>query len=585
MHQRTQWVGRSVHVGILLISLAEVCLGQKPADTIFHNGDFYTVNPKQPRAQAIATRDGRIIAVGANQKVLSMAIDDTRLVDLQGAFVVPGFIDTHVHFASAVRFHEFNLMKTTNQSEFAERVTVLANTLPTGKWITGGYWGAYEQWKLGSTGGGSGKSFVPDMARIEFVTRQHPLFIRKFDDSEFAANRAGLAAAGIDPDHPQQRENVEFIYDNDRFSGRMRGNGVPRLFEQVIPKRQSYERRMQQTRNGLKMAARYGVTSVSDMSDDQQLDIYQELRQRGELSLRIHFRYELDRWQELAQRGIKIGSGDEWIRLGGLKGYVDGIMGTSSARFYEPYATDPSNRGQWRTMMKNRRGQYAPEQFLGYMLGADKAGLQITVHAIGDEANHLLLDFVETMIAKNGRRDRRFRLVHAQVIGNEDFPRLGELDVIAEVQPFHLSDDMRWMELRIGRERSRGAYAFERIKDSGAMLCFGSDWPGTSAAEYPINPLLAIYAAVTRQTINGTPIDGWFPDERLDIETAIRAHTLNAAYASFEEDIKGSIEVGKLADLAVLSNNILEVEPTQLLQTKFLHTVVNGQIVYSFKQQ
>jgi hypothetical protein len=296
--------------------------------------------------------------------------------------------------------------------------------------------------------------------------------------------------------------------------------------------------------------------------------------------VRIHFRRGLDRWQELSNRGLKIGSGDEWIRLGALKGHIDGIMGTSSARFFQPYSHEANNRGRWRPLMVNEKGEFVEGKFLGYMLAADRAGLQLTVHAIGDEANHLLLNYLEKLNQLNGKRDRRFRLVHAQVIAPQDFKRLGQLGIVAEVQPFHLSDDMRWMEERIGSERCKGAYAFKSIQRSGAVLSFGTDWPGTSASEYPINPMLGLYAAVTRQTIKGTPEGGWFPDERISIEDAIRAYTYNTAYANFEEKIKGSIEVGKLADLAVLSKNLLRIPPQELLKAEVIYTVVNGRVVY-----
>jgi predicted amidohydrolase YtcJ len=324
---------------------------------------------------------------------------------------------------------------------------------------------------------------------------------------------------------------------------------------------------------------------VSDMSDDTQLDIYRELHSKGELTVRVHFRPGLDRWKEMAEKGIKVGSGDEWIRLGALKGHIDGIMGTSTARFFQPYLTDPNNRGRWRPLMVNDKGEFVEGKFLGYMLDADRAGLQITVHAIGDEANSVLLNYLEEIDRRNGKRDRRFRLVHAQVLAPQDFKRLGQLGIIAEVQPFHLSDDMRWMEERIGSERSKGAYAFKSIHASGAMLCFGTDWPGTSASEYPINPLLGLYAAVTRQTTSGKPDAGWFPDERINIRDAIKAYTYNTAYANFEEKIKGSIEVGKFADLTVLSKNLLQVPPKELLTTEVVYTIVNGKIVYRKNQK
>lgn len=230
--------------------------------------------------------------------------------------------------------------------------------------------------------------------------------------------------------------------------------------------------------------------------------------------------------------------------------------------------------------MVDDKGNFVEGKFLKYMLDADSAGLQLTVHAIGDEANGLLLDYLEELDRQNGKRDRRFRLVHAQVVAFKDFKRLGRLGIVAEVQPFHLSDDMRWMEERIGRERCKTAYAFKSIQQSGAILCFGTDWPGTSASEYPINPMLGLYAAVTRQTLSGQPAAGWFPEQRISIEDAIRAYTYNTAYANFEEKLKGSIQAGKLADIVVLSKNLLRVAPKEFLSTEVLYTIVGGHIVY-----
>jgi predicted amidohydrolase YtcJ len=568
--------------GFLLPAVFTVALGQTPseADLILHNGIVWTVDGKDSTAQAVAIKDGKFVVVGSNQSALKLRAPRTRVIDLQGRFVTPGFNDNHVHFASAAQFLEFNIMAVSSQSEFVARLYRLTSRLPKGEWIVGGFWGAYDQWDAGSAGGRRREPFEPDMLFVRAMTASHPVFIRKFDDSQFAANSVALQAAGINPRNPSAPD-VEFLKDaQGRFTGHMRGKGVTRLFNAVVPRNFSRERRIQQTKNALAEIRRFGVTNVSDMSDDTQLDIYRELHSKGELTVRVHFRPGLDRWKELSEKGIKVGSGDEWIRLGALKGHIDGIMGTSSARFFQPYTNNPNNRGRWRPLMVNDKGEFVEGKFLGYMLDADKAGLQITVHAIGDEANSVLLDYLEELDRRNGKKDRRFRLVHAQVLAPKDFQRLGPLRIVAEVQPFHLSDDMRWMEERIGAGRSKGAYAFKSIQDAGAILSFGTDWPGTSASEYPINPLLGLFAAVTRQTTSGQPPAGWFPDERISIRDAIKAYTYNTAYANFEEQIKGSIEVGKFADLTVLSRNLLQIPPQEILTTEVVYTIVNGKVVY-----
>ena len=552
-----------------------------PADLILHNGVVWTVDSKSSTAQAVAIKDGKFVVVGSNADALKLRGPSTRVIDLRGRLVVPGFNDNHVHFASAAQFLEFNIMRASSQDQFVARVKEVIARLPKGEWIVGGYWGAYDEWAAGSAGNQRREPFAPDMSLVNEVTNDYPMFIRKFDDSQFAANQAAFRALKLDLNNPQAPD-VEFLKDSQgRPNGHMRGKGVTRLFASVIPRTFSRERRVQQTKNALAEIRKHGVTNVSDMSDDVQLDIYRELHRTGELTVRVHFRPGLDRWKDLADKGIRVGSGDDWIRLGALKGHIDGIMGTSSARFFQPYSNAPNNRGRWRPLMVNDKGEFVEGKFLGYMLDADRAGLQLTVHAIGDEANNVLLNYLEELNKQNGKRDRRFRLVHAQVLAPDDFKRLGQLGVVAEVQPFHLSDDMRWMEERIGAQRTKGAYAFKSIQASGAVLSFGTDWPGTSASEYPINPMLGLYAAVTRQTVTGKPAEGWFPSERITIAEAIKAYTYNTAYANFEETTKGSIEVGKLADLTVLSKNLLKVAPKEYLNTDIIYTIVDGKIVYS----
>ena len=567
---------------ILLLILFAGCESESPdfADLVLTNATIWTVDDEMPEAEAVAIRSNEIMAIGSADEISELVTHNTEVIDLDGAFVLPGFNDNHVHFANAARFLEFNIMRTSTQGEFVERIENVVSRLDEDEWILGGFWGAYDDWEFGSPGAGGGERFTPEMSLVEEITENHPIFIQRFDRSEYAVNRRAMSEAGLDPDNPEADE-VEFERDDDgNPTGIVKGERVTEFFGEFTPDDFSYDRRVQQTKNALAEIRKYGVTNVSDMSDDTQVEIYEMLRDEGELTSRIHYRYHLERWEELAERGIEIGSGDEWIRLGSLKGHIDGIMGNSTARFFEPYDHMPDERGSWRRLMVDEAGEYDPERFYSYMQQADEAGLQLTIHAIGDEANHLLLNMLERLIEENGEKDRRFRLVHAQVMQDEDIERLGELDVIAEVQPIHASDDMRWMEERIGSERSEGAYAFNSILESGAMLSFGTDWPGTAAAEYHISPMYGLYAAITRKTMTGEPEDGWFPEERISMEEAIRAYTLNTAYANFEDDIKGSITPGKLADITVLDQNLFEVDPMNLPDVEVLYTIVDGDIVY-----
>ena len=567
---------------ILLLILFAGCESESPdfADLVLTNATIWTVDDEMPEAEAVAIRGNEIMAIGSADEISELVTHNTEVIDLDGAFVLPGFNDNHVHFANAARFLEFNIMRTSTQDEFVERIENVVSRLDEDEWILGGFWGAYDDWEFGSPGAGGGERFTPQMSLVEEITENHPIFIQRFDRSEYAVNRRALTEAGLDPDNPEA-DGIEFERDDDgNPTGIVKGDRVAEFFSEFIPDDFSFDRRVQQTVNALAEIRKYGVTNVSDMSNDTQVEIYEMLRDEGELTSRIHYRYHLERWEELAESGIEIGSGDEWIRLGSLKGHIDGIMGNSTARFFEPYDHMPDERGSWRRLMVDENGEYDPERFYSYMQQADEAGLQLTIHAIGDEANHLLLNMLERLIEENGEKDRRFRLVHAQVMQDEDIERLGELDVIAEVQPIHASDDMRWMEERIGSERSEGAYAFNSILESGAMLSFGTDWPGTAAAEYHISPMYGLYAAITRKTMTGEPEGGWFPEERISMEEAIRAYTLNTAYANFENDIKGSITPGKLADITVLDQNLFEVDPMNLPDVEVLYTIVDGDIVY-----
>ena len=563
---------------LLIVFLS--CDDDQKATLILSNAEVWTVDENNPRAEAVAILDNEIIAVGSEGEVMVHAGSNTRILDLNGAFVLPGFNDNHVHFASAARFLEFNIMRASSQEEFVNRVEDVVSRLDEGEWILGGLWGAYDEWEFGSAGGDSGEKFTPDISLVEEITSGYPLFIQRFDRSEYAVNRKAMELAGLDPDDPRA---AGLTFDSEEYGTPtciVRGERVAEFFTVFIPDDFSYDRRVRMTKNALDEIRKHGVTNISDMSDDTQVEIYKELHEAGELTTRIHYRYHLERWEELAGQGIRIGSGDPWIRFGSLKGHIDGIMGNSTARFFKPYDHKPDERGSWRRLMVDEEGNYDPERFFGFMKNADSAGLQLTVHAIGDEANHLLLNMLERLNGENGNKDRRFRLVHAQVMQPEDFNRLGELDVVAEVQPFHASDDMRWMEERIGSDRARYAYAFKSIPEGGAVLSFGTDWPGTAAAEYPINPMYGLYAATTRKTLTGEPEGGWFPGEIISIEEAIRAYTLNTAYANFEEDIKGSITPGKLADITVLDKNLLEIDPMELPEVNTLYTIVDGRIVY-----
>jgi predicted amidohydrolase YtcJ len=575
--------------------------GAQTADLLLVNGRVYTADPARPWVEAVAIQGDRITAVGAATELRRLAGPKTRLLDLRGAFVSPGFNDAHVHIDSTgALLTGANLLDVHDRERFVERIQAATERLPKGSWITRGDWGAYEQWGAGSAGGSAGSAsapFMPDRSYVDPVTPDHPVFVNRFDRSAYFANSLALRAAGID-ETTEPPPGGEIARDaKGRLTGVLRGAAADLVAKAVPPI--SLEQRLAQVRAVLREAREGGVTTMQDLTTAPQLAAYQELRRRGELTARIMLRPQLWEVSHVAALGMSRGFGDEWLRLIGFKAWVDGIMGNSGALFFEPYAHDPGNKGYARHIMFPEGAEGAAlrmtpaQRYTDFGQGnleklieqAADAGLPPHVHAIGDKANRILLDVYERVLTRRQMvdGDHRWRVIHAQVVHPDDFARFGKLKLVAEVNPYHVSDDMRWMEERIGKQRNEGAYAFRKLKDAGAVLVFGSDSPGTNAARYFLSPVYGLYAAVTRQTLKGEPAGGWFPDQRLTIEEAIDAYTRAPAWASFEEGIKGQLAPGRLADLAVFDTNLVEAarsDPQALLRAKVRYTIVGGHVVY-----
>ncbi len=591
-----------------LLTLLTAPVMAQEADLVLRNGVIWTVDDDNPRAEAMASAGDRILYVGSNSGVERFIGGDTEVVDLAGNFVTPGFYDNHVHFESTGRLlYGLNLLDVSDEKSFVARIRDVDERYAPGTWIVGGDWSAYETWAEGDVAEAGrevnpddlyGNLFLPNKGMIDGFTRERPVLVRRFDRKVYMANSAALEQAGIrkgaaDPEGIAVERNDDGEPTGALFnpvSGAVEStvlvqDNVRELFATIIPA-PTRAQRIAETREAWKKMASVGLTSYCDITSNPiYVDIYREMREEDLMTARVRYRPPLDKWNYMAGLGIQIGFGDEWIRFGAVKAWIDGIMGNSSARFYEPYTHNPASRGIWRDIMfPFERSPEKPEEMQSRLerlaLEADAANIQLTVHAIGDEANGYLMDMLERIIAKNGEKDRRFRLVHAQIMTDRDIKRGGEMKIVAEVQPYHTSDDMRWMEERIGRERSRGAYAFRRLWDSGATVSFGSDSPGTNASRYYLNPMLGLYAAVTRKTLSGQPEGGWFPQEKITIEQAIKAYTLNTAYAGFEEHLKGSLEAGKLMDFVVLSDNLLTMDPDDIKDVTVLTTVVGGKVVY-----
>jgi predicted amidohydrolase YtcJ len=595
---------KSLVTSSLLIGLAAAASGAAPADLILTNGRIYTEDANQPWAEAIAITGARILAVGDAASVMATASADTRVIDLEGAFASPGFNDAHVHMDSTgMLLTGVNLLDVHEPAAFVERIRGATERLPEGSWIVRGDWGAYERWGQGSAGEAdslanvSGGPFTPDRNMIDAATPDHPVLVSRFNRSMHLANSLALELAGIDEDTPEPAGGEIARDETGRLTGILRGTAVD-IVRNVIPP-MPFEQRLVGVRAVLKEAREAGVTTIQDLTDAEQMRAYQHLKANGELTARIMVRPNIFQGGHVAALGLTRGFGDEWLKIIGYKGWVDGIMGNSSAMFFKPYDHDPVNRGILRPPMlpeaeegaafsmaeNDHYTRWGPGNMEQLIDAWAETGVPAHIHAIGDLGNRILLDMFERVLTRRNMvdADHRWRVIHAQVVRDEDITRFGELNLVAEVNPYHVSDDMRWMEERIGAKRSEGAYAFRKLKDAGAVLIFGSDSPGTNAARYYLSPLYGLYAAVSRQTLGGEPADGWFPGQRLTIEEAIDAYTRAPAWACFEEDSKGTLTPGKLADIVVFDTDLVEVgrsRPAALLEAKVLYTLVGGRIVH-----
>ena len=520
-------------------------------ETIYTNASIWTGVPNASRAQALAVRNGEIVAVGSNAEVVKLRSESTAVVDLNGAFVVPGFMDSHTHFMSAgFQLASVDLRDAKSPAEFSQRIADFAKNLPEGRWLTGGDWD-HEMW------GGE----LPQRAWIDQLTPHHPVFVNRLDGHMALANSKTLQLAGIDRNTPDP-EGGTIVRDpqTKEPTGILKDEAMSLVYR-IMPEASEAEQDEAFARASAHALAR-GVTQVHDMGSWSDLATYRRAQERGDLKLRIYSVVPLSTWAKLADYVQQNGRGDEWLRWGGLKGFVDGSLGSTTAWFYQPYEDAPETSGLMTTDTTALRQ---------WIIAADSGGLHVVVHAIGERANDWLLNVYAAAANKNGACDRRFRIEHAQHLTRAAISRFAALGVIASMQPYHAIDDGRWAVKRIGTERIKTTYAFRSLLDSKAALAFGSDW--TVA---PIEPLLGIYAAVTRRTTDGANPNGWVPEEKITVEEALRAYTAGDAYAGFQENRLGTLEPKKLADFVVLSEDLFASDPVNIPNVRVLRTVVGG---------
>ncbi|MFO7866293.1 MAG: amidohydrolase [Candidatus Aminicenantes bacterium] len=526
---------------------------------VMKNGRIWTADPQRPWAEAVAVSGETILAAGSNEEAERQAGDSARIKDLEGAFVCPGFIDSHTHFVDgALTLSGIQLRDADSKEEFIRRFQRMAGKIQPGEWILHGDWDHQN----------FDPPRLPSREWIDPFTPDNPVCVTRLDKHMVLVNSVALKIAGIGRRTPDPEGGV---IDRDPRSGEPTGilkDGAMPLVFQHIPD-PTLEERMKAVCTGLKHAHSLGLTSMHDMSGIPDFKVFQELEKKNRLSGRFCVYLPISQIDSVMEFVKASGPGTNRLKFGGLKGFADGSLGSFTALFFDSYTGRPGSRGIM-----------APDMFpegsmQERLLEADRAGIQAAVHAIGDKANHIILNMFEHIMQSGGKRDRRWRIEHAQHLIPEDIPRFGKLNVIPSVQPYHAIDDGRWAESKIGPLRSKTSFAFGSLFRSGAAPAFGSDW---SVA--PLDPLAGIYAAAARKTLDGKNPGGWIPEEIISLEEALKAYTLHAAYAEFAEDTKGSITPGKLADLVVLDQDVFSVPPGDIRSVNVVMTMCGGEVVY-----
>ena len=528
------------------------------ADLVVTHGNVWTGETSRPSAAAIAIIGDRIVDVGTVEEIERWRGASTTVVDAGGRRVVPGFNDAHVHFVSGgTQIDSVDLKDADSEAEFARRIGERARSHP-GQWILGGD-GDDQRWS---------PPRLPTRDDVDDRTNGTPVFVNRYDGHMALANSAALGRAGVTertPDPP----GGEIVRDARGLPTGVLKDAAMDLVRKVIPP-MTADQRLRAVKRALEHAASLGVTSVQDMNpSEEDIAVYADLANRGELTARIYAAPLETGWYDQAKLGIRRAFGSPWLRLGAVKGFADGSLGSTTAYFFQPYADAPGTRGLLSDEMQD------VAQMRNRLMAADHAGLQLCIHAIGDAAISQVLDIFGAIVKANGARDRRFRIEHAQHIAPKDFDRFAELDAIASVQPYHAIDDGRWAERRIGPERIRTTYAFRSLLDRRVRLALGTDWDVA-----PLNPMLTIYAAATRATLDGRNPNGWVPEQKITVPEAVAAYTKGSAFAEFQENEKGTIARGKLADLVVLSDDIFAVAPAAIKDVKVLTTIAGGRVVH-----
>ena len=529
-----------------------------PVTLAIVNARVWTGDARKPWADGIAIAGEQIAAVGSSAEVRKLCTTSTRVVDAKGQMVAPGFIDSHVHFLQGgLALGAVQLRDAATRDEFVRRIAQFASSQANGAWIERGDWD-HELW------GGE----LPTRDWIDAVTLNNPVWINRLDGHSALANSVALAQANITRDTPDVDGGTIVRDQYGEPTGVLKDNAMA-LVADVIPALTNGAWDYALT-SAMRYVAAQGVTSVHNMGTWEELAVFQRAHAAGSLATRMYAAVPLPSWNRLRDEIAHSGRGDNWLKIGALKAFVDGSLGSHTAAMFDAFDDDPDNTG----LLVN-----SVEELYEWTRDADAAGLQVIVHAIGDRANRIQLDVFERVAKENGQRDRRFRIEHAQHLAEVDVERFAKLEVIASVQPYHAIDDGRWAERVIGKERAKLTYAFNSLQKSGATLAFGSDW-----FVAPPKPLLGIYAAVTRRTLDGKKPEGWVPEQKITVEQALRAYTMGAATSGFQDQQIGSLAVGKLADVVIIDQDITRIQPEEIWDARVMMTVVGGEIVFDANQ-
>ncbi len=529
------------------------------ADLIVTNARVWTVDPQRPEAEALAILGERLVAVGNRAEVEAWRGPSTEVIDAGGRRVLPGFNDAHVHFVDgSAKLSRVDLKDARSPEEFTRRIAAAARALPKGQWVLGGNWD--DQ--------GLAPPRLPARGWMDATTPDHPVWVDRYDGHMAVANSLALKLAGVTA-ATKAPPGGEIVRDARGEPTGLLKDAAMGFVSRVVPPLTA-EARLGVIRQGLKHAAALGVTSVQDMNPAyEDVAAYADLLERGELTARIYAAPLETQWEDQAKLGLRRAFGSPWLRLGALKGYADGSLGSTTAYFFEAYTDAPGTHGLLSDEMLPLEG------IRERLVKADAASLQLCVHAIGDRGIAMTLDLFEDVLKANGPRDRRLRIEHAQHVAPADFARFARLGVIASVQPYHAIDDGRWADARIGPERSKTTYAFRSFLDHGVRLALGTDW-----FVAPLNPMETLYAAVTRATLDGKRPGGWVPEQKITLAEAVAAYTAGSAYAEFQEKAKGTLTPGKLADLVILGQDVLAVPPAAIKDVVVETTIVGGKVVY-----